>query len=245
MSLTLLHCRPDPYAFATWAQRHHLLSPDGDDGYALHALLSAALGGAAPRPFRYLSPARGLLGYCRQDASAVQDAAALAPPDLAAILNLDALAVRPFPETWRTDQRLDFEATLRPVVRTANRHERDAFLHRLESIAGQAPAPPDTAAPGREAVYREWLTARLGADGAADLLSARMDGFRLARVLRRPAGSDGQRRQRVCSGPVAHFSGTLQIRNPAAFARLIATGIGRHRAFGFGMLLVRPARTPC
>ena len=36
--------------------------------------------------------------------------------------------------------------------------------------------------------------------------------------------------------------GTLTVGDPDAFSRLLARGIGRHRAFGFGMLLLRPAR---
>jgi len=36
-------------------------------------------------------------------------------------------------------------------------------------------------------------------------------------------------------------TGVLQVRDSAAFAALLARGIGRHRAFGFGMLLLKPA----
>jgi CRISPR system Cascade subunit CasE len=37
------------------------------------------------------------------------------------------------------------------------------------------------------------------------------------------------------------FSGLLQVEDAAAFTALLARGIGRHRAFGFGMLLLKPA----
>jgi len=30
------------------------------------------------------------------------------------------------------------------------------------------------------------------------------------------------------------------VRDPTGFAALLARGVGRHRAFGFGMLLLRP-----
>ncbi len=54
MSLQLMQCRPEPAALATWATRYGLLSPDGDYGYALHALLAAAFDAHAPKPFRYI-----------------------------------------------------------------------------------------------------------------------------------------------------------------------------------------------
>jgi CRISPR system Cascade subunit CasE len=38
------------------------------------------------------------------------------------------------------------------------------------------------------------------------------------------------------------FEGELQVADAAAFAALLARGVGRHRAFGFGMLLLRPSR---
>jgi len=42
-------------------------------------------------------------------------------------------------------------------------------------------------------------------------------------------------------GPDAVFKGVLQIHDADAFNRLLRRGIGRHRAFGFGMLLLKPA----
>ena len=61
--------------------------------------------------------------------------------------------------------------------------------------------------------------------------------FALPRVGRR----DASRRLRWVEGPDTVMSGELQTSDPDAFARLLARGIGRHRAFGFGMLLLRPA----
>lgn len=38
--------------------------------------------------------------------------------------------------------------------------------------------------------------------------------------------------------------GTLTVTDPAFFAQALAVGIGRHRASGFGMLLLRPPGAP-
>jgi CRISPR system Cascade subunit CasE len=81
----------------------------------------------------------------------------------------------------------------------------------------------------------------LDAAGAA-LVQARLEVFRLGRVVRRGSfAADGRRPLRPQLGPDATFTGVLQVRDPDAFAGLLARGIGRHRAFGFGMLLLRPA----
>jgi CRISPR system Cascade subunit CasE len=56
-------------------------------------------------------------------------------------------------------------------------------------------------------------------------------------------GSAGEvRHSRLVNGPDAVLAGQLRVTSPDAFAQLLANGLGRHRAFGFGLLLLRPAR---
>jgi CRISPR system Cascade subunit CasE len=43
-------------------------------------------------------------------------------------------------------------------------------------------------------------------------------------------------------GPDAILRGELVIRDPAEFAKVLAKGVGRHKAYGCGMLLLRPAQ---
>ena len=80
-----------------------------------------------------------------------------------------------------------------------------------------------------------WLAEHLA--GAARLLDCRLEAFARTQVARR----DGTRRLRWIEGPDAVISGTLEVAGPEAFGQRLARGIGRHRAFGFGMLLLRPA----
>ncbi len=69
-----------------------------------------------------------------------------------------------------------------------------------------------------------------------------MTEFSLRTVVRRSAPqAEGARLKHTVQGPDAVFTGLLQVRDSAAFAALLARGIGRHRAFGFGMLLLKPA----
>ncbi len=43
------------------------------------------------------------------------------------------------------------------------------------------------------------------------------------------------------AGPDVSFTGVLTVADPDRFATLLAHGVGRHAAFGFGMLLLKPA----
>ena len=88
----------------------------------------------------------------------------------------------------------------------------------------------------RDAVYGAWLAERLEEGGARLSSPARLDAFRRTRVARK----DADRRLRWVEGPDAVLSGELEIVGPDRFAALLARGVGRHRAFGFGMLLLRP-----
>jgi CRISPR system Cascade subunit CasE len=238
MNLYLMQCMPDTTSLATWATRQHILSPDGDFGYALHALLAAAFGEHAPKPFRYLDARRGLLAYTSLDADTLRTHAALATPDVARALGLDHIDARAFPSQWRAGQRLAFEVRVRPTQRTRDGRERDAFLCALEN----APKS-EHAAVQRELVYRQWLIRQLQLNEAAMVNDAHMTGFQLSRVLRRGREDEqGKRKPHVLAGPDALFAGELAVADPLAFAQLLARGVGRHRAFGFGMLLLKPAR---
>jgi DNA polymerase I len=82
----------------------------------------------------------------------------------------------------------------------------------------------------REEIYRTWLAKRLGK-------AARLESARMVRFERTKA----ERRKRL-DGPDATFHGELTISDGAAFSELLASGLGRHTAYGYGMLLLRPAR---
>lgn len=234
MSLTLLQCHPDPRRLAAWATRFGLTAGGDDLGYALHTLLTAAFGEAAPKPFRHFGDVRGLLAYTNHDANALQLAAQTASPDVHATLGLEHFATRSFPTEWASGRRLGFELRVRPVLRTHEGRERDVFLAEIDKRG-----LPD-AELSREAVYAGWLARELARGEAASVERLQLDGFRLAASVRKGSDTQGRRPARRVAGPDALFSGELTVRDPAGFATLLARGVGRHRAFGFGMLLLRP-----
>ena len=65
---------------------------------------------------------------------------------------------------------------------------------------------------------------------AAKTTLQRFERTRVARLGRAPEGPD------------ATFHGELEVGDPEAFVRILANGIGRHKAYGYGMLMLRPAR---
>lgn len=238
-SFHLIHLRPNLTRLLPWAQRQGLVAErgQGDLGYAFHAALKAAFADVAPQPFSYRA-SQGLLAYSTQ-AQALHEACEMANPDVADMLGLNStpdsqgLLIRAFPQSWNAGKWLSFELRVRPVVRKEDK-ELDAFLSAVERLKDTVPT--------REVVYTDWLKRQFGS--AADLHDVRMTEFKLSSVLRRGATqAEGVRPKRPVSGPDATFTGVLQVRDSQAFAALLARGIGRHRAFGFGMLLLKPAAT--
>ncbi|SAK68106.1 CRISPR associated protein [Caballeronia fortuita] len=248
-TFNLMHCQPDPRKFVLWASRQGGLPAGGDLGYALHAALHRVFGARVPKPFYYRDGRAGLLAYTQSSAEELREAASLcAAPNLADALGLNAgprspgLGVRAFPLRWDAGRVLGFEVRVRPMRRfKANdrKHgsERDAY----READARREHEKDLA---REEVYTRWLAEQFEANGASRLVEARMTRFQLTPVMRltQPASADDARRQpRTIIGPDATFNGHLCVEDTEAFARLLMRGVGRHRAFGFGMLLLRPA----
>lgn len=268
MSLHLVRLPVNPRALAAFAVANR--ASDDDGGYALHLALRCRFGAAGPQPFRFFAEHRAgphLLGYTA-DPAALTDAAALPPTDpLLTGIFADPVC-QPMPSEWRSGQRLRFEVRARPVVRFGGRArearrarpgawlnragEIDAFLAACEKAGAVEDGNPPVS---REAVYLAWLADRLA--GAAQTEATEMRLLRRAtarrRVHPRPQPQPNpdeprpgapptreQLRYQATQGPDAVLAGTLTVTDPAAFARLLARGVGRHAAFGYGMLLLSP-----
>ena len=243
-------------ALARWAgERGWVLRHGGiatfDEGRALHHLVDEVLGPGTLRPFRlFVLPRRSagnLYGYARLDAEDLRDAArTFALPDHLIVLSADRIESKAMPETWRIGQQLGFDLRARPIRRLRNDleipslrigkgAEIDSFL--LEALRRYPGDPGGMARANRtrEAVYLDWLAERLAPAATLDRRASRLDRFRRVRVARKSSGPEG---------PDATIHGTLRVSNSAAFAELLAHGVGRHCAYGYGMLLLRPPNYP-
>lgn len=230
-----------------------------DDGYLVHALFAALFGPRAPKPFALPAHAawpRGeagimpVLAYAPVDLGRLSvEASAFADPDVYAAVRWDAAASKPMPE-FTPGGRWGFELRACPVQRLArgspDRPERErAARHRagaeVDAFQAQwlATEPPDPRGT-RSEVYAAWLDAQVAANGGAGIVTARMLAFRRTVLARRGREESGKTRPvQAIERPDARFGGVLEVTEAAAFRRLLARGIGRHRAFGFGMLLLR------
>lgn len=245
--LQLLRLLPDLAALARWVAATGQRALQDDTGYALHAALRASLGELAPKPFALLERPGSLqlIGYSCRSTEALELALAQAQttdPGAARALGLDQPAntvIKAMPTRWREGDRMSFEVRVAPVVRSRQQSgggypEIDVAFH------------PDHAADvggSREAAHRAWLERELGRGGAASLLAARVLSFRLTPIARRHAQAAGRRSGRSTQQgllPDLCVRGQLQLNDPVAFNALLARGLGRHRSFGYGCLLLAP-----
>ena len=230
--IQLLHAPIDPKEFHRWAAERNMMSKRNsfDIGAAFHALLTETFGYGTIQPFRVFSPQSGpwsLYGYVEQEPeSLLQQAQATAMPEVLPVLPLDTIRFKSMPEIFSKSQRLGFDCLVRPIVRGKN-GERDAFQHTMELATAEA--ADDRSTLGREEVYGAWLTEKLK-------IAVTVEAIHLARFERRKVLRNG----RMTEGPDATLHGTMRIEDPEAFRALLKNGVGRHKAYGYGMILLRP-----
>ena len=222
-----------------------------DEGRALHHLVDEVFGPGVLRPFRLLvAPRRtigSLYGYCGSDGEVLREKGRIqAPPEHLSVLKIDRLEGKPMPTAWAEGQRIGFDLRVRPVRRLKTDlgtgkesfrkgAELDAFL--IEALRRHSGDRTGMAGDARvrETVYLEWLAERLAPTAELDRKATRLARFQRTRVSRGTAGPEG---------PDATFHGVLKVNVPERFTALLARGVGRHRAYGYGMLLLRPASRP-
>jgi CRISPR system Cascade subunit CasE len=214
-----------------FAAEHGITQEDETLGYTLHAWFSALFGDHAPMPFRYFERRAEVLAYATTDAATLlAHAQTFAPPSAWAVLDPDGVAGKPMPAAWRVGQRLRLEVLTCPVSRQDSK-EKDLYLRTLDRLG--------EAAPSRAEVYRSWFVRQWG--DALHFDHVELLGMNArSRLLRR--ARNGTNRLRIVERPQALFGADGVVADAARFAELLARGIGRHRAFGFGMVLLAPPR---
>lgn len=225
-----------------------------DEGAALHHLLSETYGPGALQPFRLMVAPRAASGRLYAYSTSKPEelrvlAAATAMPEIGQALAPEKLEAKPMPSHWKRGQRLGIDIRLRPTVRLAREipppgdrrgarghgfaagAEVDAYL--AEALKNPGRDAMTNSGRDRNTVYREWLAARLA--NVAVLEEARLSTFH-RKITRRG--------DKAHEAPDIVMQGTITIIDPTAFAGMLARGVGRHRAYGFGMMLLRPPGKP-
>jgi CRISPR system Cascade subunit CasE len=239
-----MRCRLNPAMLMRFKKLSRELSDNGpgllrraDDvmGYTLHAWLHEMFKDLAPQPFRFVEKTGDVLGYTRATADELMEIAqAFASPQAFEALEPDSLATKAMPTTWTAGRRLQVEVTTSPLARFTNEQGRevecDVYLRTLDRLGEATPA--------REQVYADWFRRQWGE--ALRFEQVGIDSFSLVDLLRRPTVA-GQRKVAKLVRPQVTFSAVVAIADPQAFAQRLAAGIGRHKTFGYGMVLLKPA----
>jgi CRISPR system Cascade subunit CasE len=225
-------------------RRRRLPIRDVDEGYLVHCLLGELFGDDAPSPFALVGRhgrAVEVLAYTERSELELRRHAR----EFAATVAQDAcdwsrMAQKELPDCWPPGSRLAFRTRVCPVVRVARGSEHyrpgaevDAFLALCSEVGEGVQVD-------RQSVYRQWFRDQIERTGGAQVLSTRLEAFRFERLVRRTQGT--QREAKIKQRPDATIAGELKVTDSARFSALLRRGIGRHRAFGFGMLLLsKPA----
>ena len=217
-----------------------------DDGYLAHVVMRELWQQHAPAPFVLRGRGRVLQawGYSRIDAAALVDhVAAFGDPSLIGVLGgLDTIASKPLP-CFERGRRLGFVVRACPVVRLAgprNGHragaEVDAFLAKCFAAGRGEPV-------AREDVYREWLERTMSrpAVTGVSVLRVGIAAMSRGRLLRRT--HEQVRRARRLERPDVRFEGQMVVEDGEKLLGYLGHGVGRHRAFGFGALMLTPPGT--
>lgn len=259
MTTYLVHLPIDMRAFHRWAGERELIRRGTfDAGFALHVLLSGLFCKAALQPFRLFASERRRTGsiyaYADVDGDALrQTAQAVGTPDCLAALDPGRLRSKALTAVFEPGQRLGFDLRVRPVRRLRRRlrdpqsgqvlppgKEVDAFrvaaLNRFPDGwtigPGEETQGAATMRGRRGNVYTEWLVERFGDAATIEIGNCRLAAFQRSRTVR----GDGAGPE----GPDATLHGVLTVKDADAFVRLLRKGVGRHKAYGYGMLLLRP-----
>jgi CRISPR system Cascade subunit CasE len=230
------------------ARKRNIPLRDLDEGYLVHCLLTELWQSKAPAPFLLKGASvhdewggRGIVdvwGYTTTTSEQLQaHAQEFGDPELLGCL-AGPLHGKEMP-LFAAGRRLAFTVRACPIVRTKSpsdptrKREVDAYIAARVAIGDDAPP--------REEVYLRWLRDRF-ANSSATLQQARVLGMKRERVTRRTQGAE--RTARTFERPDVTFEGELTVNDASAFGVMLGHGVGRHRAFGFGMLLLSAPGAP-
>lgn len=211
----------DPKAFGQWSGRRGY----GDEDSATHALVAEFFGRQTFQPFRYREIAgRGgiLNGYTQALAEELQDMVDMAGgPDSSSMIQ-GPILTKPMYQP-KPGQMVGFEIKVTPIVRLiGSKREKDAYLHDIDK------GLPDD----RELSYANWLTKRLEPCCSVETIR-----------LIRHASYPTMRKKHRHTVNSAVMQGTVTVTDAPGFAEMMERGVGRQKAYGYGMLtLTAPDR---
>lgn len=246
----LTQIKIDTRLLSELAREHRLPISTADAGYRMHVGLTSVFGDAAPKPF-WIRDTDGqhadVLGYADQDKKGLQGAAQMHASSLAyEMCEWNRLHCKPMPGAdVLEDQALSFKLRACPIVRKGSAGQginldgetvKWRAGERMDAFLSQALSSGDDIT--RSEAYASWLRRQFDVrDGGAEIQSVSLEAFNLKEVTRRAQGTTMKQQTK----PMVLLSGRLQVREPEDFLSILSSGLGQHKSFGCGMMLIRPA----
>lgn len=229
MTIYLLQADIDMRNLARWSAAEGHSDPDR----SLHSLVYHTFGkDKVPRAFAAMPHEANpkeharFLAYTGMDAPALQELARSNQSIITAgIMNPFTFRTTSLPQTWQKGTTLAFQVRLIPTYRATRSGSEQDVHHR------------DDAAPTRQESYCNWLARLMRRKAGAEPAEHTLHVTRYA--SRRVKRSEGQ--QWIVL-PDVTIEGVCTITNSQTWNNALQLGIGRHKAYGYGMLLLRPVR---
>ena len=225
MTLHIIRARVDFRALHEWMNEQRV----GDEDTGMHHIICSSLGELSPRTFRLIRPREGHHGklYAYTQAGAeelVETMEAAADPLSWKVIDASSISGKPMPQGWKQGGRFGFNLRARPV-----RRGRRADGKTVETDWYQR----DRDGSNRMAAYANWLQYVMKKRGGAGVGLVSVTNYKDTAIAR-------NRENQKVSGPDVTFDGTLHVDDPEAFGEMLAAGVGRHKAYGYGMVLLKP-----
>jgi CRISPR system Cascade subunit CasE len=222
-----------------FAGERELLTPrmEPDLGYILHCLTYELFDpDCAPNPFRVIGTSGGsvtVLGYNNHSGDTLKDQFHTYPPDyLQTLFSGKSIQSKSLPEKFPVGQVYRFELRICPVIQKPRGSEEpgaelDVFLRKVERTG-------DEQTLDRNEIYRNWLTELFDRREGLSCRSVDLKQFRRRKLLRKDETGTLTKVER----PDVTFTGRLDVTDGEPFRHILQKGLGRHKTFGFGMLLL-------
>lgn len=210
--------------------------PTCDYGYLSHAFMRKAFCETSPQPFtvKRIDNTLSIIGMSHVDVCEIQDSFC---PEGDSLLNEIVASIRMksmrLPDYYAENTQIRFSAQCCPVRRsskTGKSVEKDAYLCELEHSEREKRKPMT-----RHECYLEWLSKRMVNTGAT-LVEYDIRDFLLSTPSRRGGKDHSGSPFIIGDRPRVEFYGVLSVEDPVKFSASLMAGIGRHKAFGYGMI---------
>jgi CRISPR system Cascade subunit CasE len=213
-------------SYAKWLKARNM----SDQQSSLHFLLDSTFGPSALKPYRAY-PTGGdtfqVLAYTTSDQETLKATSQLiACPDSLEVVDMGSMRTKVMPE-FTEGQEIGFDLKTVPVRRVQKNIEMDAYD--LDVRNGVYDRNAETAVEDRVESYMTWLEHRL--QKAADV-----DRERTCIELK---GKVPRQRSKICYRHEIQITGNLIVKDPTLMGECLASGVGRHKSYGYGMIILR------